>query len=116
MSEAFTRILGLNHLLTGQKVKSRRDPRDTRFLFWAILASLALVAVLFVYIWCRLSVVGMGYEISVANMERNALVEQNRRLKIEFMRLSSPRRIESIAVKELGLVHPVEGQIIRVGS
>ncbi|MFQ5353804.1 MAG: hypothetical protein ACE5DR_02555 [Thermodesulfobacteriota bacterium] len=75
-----------------------------------------LAGVLFVYIWCRLSVVEMGYEISRANMDRNALVEQNRRLKIEYMRLKSPRRIESIATEELGLVHPVEGQIIRVGK
>lgn len=85
-------------------------------MFSAILASLALVGVFFIYIWCRLTVVSMGYEISEANMERNALVEQNRRLKIEFMRLSSPRRIEPIAIEELGLVHPGPGQIVRVGK
>ncbi len=58
----------------------------------------------------------MGFEISAANADRNALVEQNRRLKIEFLQLKSPRRIESIALQDLGLVHPAPGQIIRVGK
>jgi len=116
LSQTFSRIFGLSHHLAGQRVKSSRDPRDTRFLFSAILASLALVSVLFLYIWCRLAVVGMGYEISQANTDRNALVEQNRRLKIEYLHLKSPRRIEAIAIEELGLVHPSEGQIIRVGK
>ncbi len=116
MSQTFSRIFGLSQHLAGQRVRSSRDPRDVRFLFSAILASLALIGVLFLYIWCRLTVVGMGYEISRANMDRNALVEQNRRLKIEYLRLKAPRRIEAIAVEELGLVHPGEGQIIRVGK
>ncbi len=102
--------------MKGQKVKARRSPRDMRFISSAFLVSLAIMGVLFFYIWCRLTVVSMGYEISKANMERNALVERNRRLKIDFLELKSPQRIERIAINELGLVHPSEGQIIKVGQ
>lgn len=97
-----------------KRAGARHNPRDIRFVSTAMLAAIALMAVLFLYIWCRITVVGMGYEISRANTERNALVEQNRRLKIEFMRLKAPERIERIATTELGLRHPSEGQIIRV--
>ena len=97
-----------------RRATAGHNPRDMRFIATSLLASLALMGVLFLYIWCRLTVVGMGYEISRANMERNALMEQNRRLKIEFLRLKSPERIERIAGTELGLVHPGERQIVRV--
>ncbi len=116
MSQTFIKRLGFGGSLRGQKVRARRSPRDMRFISSALLVSLALVAVLFIYIWCRLTVVSMGYEISRANMKRSALVEQNRRLKIEFMELKSPQRIERIAIKELGLVHPSDGQIVMVGK
>jgi len=116
LSHTFISRLGFGGALRGQKVKSRRNPRDMKFISSALLVSLALVAVLFIYIWCRLTVVSMGYEISKANMERSSLVERNRRLKIEFMELKSPQRIERIATNELGLVHPSEGQIVRVGK
>ena len=96
------------------RAAARHNPRDMRFIATSLLASLALMAVLFLYIWCRLTVVGMGYELSRANMERDALMERNRRLKIEYMRLKSPERIERIASTELGLVHPAESQIVRV--
>jgi len=104
---------------TGRRPRQRaslgHNPRDMRFIATSLLASLALIAVLSLYIWCRLTVVRMGYDISRANMERSTLMEENRRLKIEYMRLKSPERIERIASTELGLVHPHQHQIVRVG-
>ncbi len=121
MSHATTRRIGRGAVSKSgaargarSRAGARRNPRDIRFVSMAVLASLAVIGVLFLYIWCRLTVVSMGYDISRANMERSTLMEQNRRLKIEFMRLKSPERIERIAMTELGLVHPSEGQIIKV--
>jgi len=116
LSHAFIRILGAGRALKGQRVKARRNPRELRFISSALLAAIVIVSVLFLYIWCRLTVVSMGYEISKANMDRSALLERSRRLKIEYMELKSPQRIERIATKELGLVHPSEGQLIKVGK
>jgi len=115
LSHAFTRRMGHGKALRGQRVKARRNPRELRFISSAALVAMVIVSVLFLYIWCRLTVVSMGYEISKANKDRSALLERNRRLKIEYMELKSPQRIERIATKELGLVRPSEGQLKRVG-
>ena len=101
-------------VLTSQRVKVRRNLRDFSFLYSTVLAVLVFVGVLFLYIWCRLAVTNVGYEISMANHERDVLIEKNKRLKLEFMELKSPERIERIASRELGLVHPSGEQIIRV--
>ncbi len=101
-------------VLKSQGVKSRRNLRDTGFLYTAVLAVFILIAVFFFYIWCRLTFVSTGYEMSRANAERNVLLEKNRRLRLDFMRLKSPERIERIATRDLGLVHPMGSQIVRI--
>ncbi len=101
-------------MLGAQDVKLKRDLRDMRFLYTALLAVFLCVAVLFVYLWSRLMVVNIGYEISRADLERGALVEQNRRLRLDLERLKSPGRIEAMALRELGLVHPKKEQVINL--
>jgi len=101
-------------VLSSQAVKARRDVREWRFLLVTTAAVVALLAVFSLYIWARLTVVSLGYEISSAEAERKTLVERNSRLKVEYARLRSPERIERIATKRLGLVHPGPGQVVRV--
>ncbi|GMR04771.1 MAG: hypothetical protein BMS9Abin23_0678 [Thermodesulfobacteriota bacterium] len=114
MAHTFSKNPGFHGVLTSQEVKARRNLRDMGFLYTAVLVSFVLIGVLFIFIWCRLTVVSTGYEISRANAQRNVLLEKNRRLRVEFMKLKSPERIERIATRELGLVHPTGRQIIRV--
>jgi cell division protein FtsL len=98
----FPRVLKIQH------VKSRRDLRDMGFLYISIVFSIIIVAVVFVYLGIRLA------EISELNRSRAALVEKNRRLRVEFEKLKSPQRIERIATEELGLSYPTSEQIIRI--
>lgn len=114
MPYIFSKNPAVAGVLKSQGVKSKRNLRDTGFLYTAVLAFFILIGVLFFYIWCRLTVVSTGYEMSGANAERNALLEKNRRLRLEFTRLKSPDRIERIATRKLGLVHPTGSQIVRV--
>ncbi|HLC18498.1 MAG TPA: hypothetical protein VJM57_05740 [Thermodesulfobacteriota bacterium] len=114
MAHSATNKTGIPGVLTSQNVRVRRNLRDLSFLYSTVLAALIFISVLFLYIWCRLAVVNTGYEISSANLDRDAFIEQNKRLKFEFMELKSPERIEGIASGELGLVHPTGEQIVRV--
>lgn len=100
-------------VLTSQKVKVKRDPRDSGFLVMAAAGVVVLVAVAFVFLWSRLTVVNLGYEISAANSKRASLIEKNKRLRVEYMRLKSPERIERMAT-EMGLVYPGRDQIVEV--
>lgn len=113
MQETLTKRIGLG-VLTGQDVKVKRNVKDMSFLYVAVLAAFAAVAIIFAFLWSRLTVVNIGYEISRANTVRSSLTEQNKRLRVEFMKLKSPERIQKIAVEELGLTHPDAVQIVAV--
>ncbi len=100
-------------ILKEQNVRIRRALEDRSFLYTAVITTFLMALVILVYLWCRLTVVNLGYEISRLNMERKLALEENRRLKIELARLKSPQRIERIA-RRVGLVYPQEDQIVRV--
>ena len=101
-------------LLRGQDIRVRRDLKDFEFLYKAAFAAVMVVAVVFLFLWCRLAVIDMGYEISNLNKAGAVEREQNKRLRLELTRLKSPERIEAVAKGELGLVYPSVKQIIRV--
>ncbi len=105
---------GSGYLLKEQDVRSRRDLKDMGFLYFSISAVVIIVAVIFLYLWCRLTVVNLGYEISALNEARAVETERNKRLRVELMRLKSPERIERIAVEELGLVYASGDRIVRI--
>jgi cell division protein FtsL len=104
--------MAMSGVLIGQDVKTRRDLNDMSYLYSVLFFVLVSVLVLFGYLWARITVVQTGYAISKANTERSALVERNRRLKIDYARLKSPERIEKIASTELNLARPKAEQIV----
>lgn len=112
MPQAISKGSSLSH----QRVLVRRDLRDPTFLFSVLAAVVVVVVVTLFYLWTRLMVVNMGYEISGLNKERRGLVEENKRLKLEVLTLKSPQRIEEIARRELGLTYPGGEQIVKVES
>lgn len=114
MSQTAARKMGLTGVLTGQDVKVRRDLRDLSFLYFSVFSAFVLICVALVFLWSRMTVVNTGYEISKANSVRAGLIDQNKRLRLEFMKLKSPERIEKIASTELGLVHPTGERIINI--
>ncbi|MBI5644401.1 MAG: cell division protein FtsL [Deltaproteobacteria bacterium] len=116
MSQTLTKKVTLSGagVLTGQEVRVRRNLKDMSFLYLSILISFVLIAVASSFVWYRMSVVNLGYEISKANTLRSNLIEQNKRLRVEFMKLKSPDRIEKIASGELGLIHPAGDQILNI--
>ncbi len=63
------------------------------------------------YVWTRHQVTTWGYKISEAADRQNALRQANRELRLEAASLRSPRRVEKIARKELGLDFAKPGQI-----
>ncbi|MEK6532088.1 MAG: cell division protein FtsL [Deltaproteobacteria bacterium] len=101
-------------MLNAQDVRSRRNPRDLSFAFFSILLVFAFIVVASVFLWSRLGVVNIGYGISKANEERSALIEKNKRLRLELTRLKSPERIEKVAHEDLLLSPPTGEQIVDI--
>lgn len=79
------------------------------FTFIAIL----LVVSLF-FVWSRLQVVNLEYNISSLESRVRDLSQETKRLKLEAASLRNPVRIEQAAQSELGLRLPTPEQIIIV--
>lgn len=101
-------------VLKAQAVSVKRDLRDFTFLWAALISGGIALIVAFAFLWSRLSVVKIGYEISKADSSRLELTEKRSRLKLEYEKLKSPERVEKIAATELGLVYPTGERIVNI--
>ena len=80
----------------------------------ALIATLVVVGLLLVHVWSRHRVIKLGYEISELSEEREDLLEENRRLRIEYRLLTRGDRLEPLAKTRLGLAPPRPEQIIYI--
>jgi cell division protein FtsL len=79
---------------------------------FAIIFVLSVFAL--VYVWERVQVISVGYEIEKLKKEKDELVKENKGLQIEAATLTSPDRIEAIAGKDIGMKQAASEQIILV--
>ena len=63
-------------------------------------------------VWSRIQVIQLGYEISNTLKEERALIEANKKLRLEIATLKSYVRIEKLAVEELRMAKPKPEQVI----
>ncbi len=82
-----------------------------RILLFLVLLLFLIGGSLF-YVWSRIQVIQLGYEISNALKEERALAELNKRLRLEIATLKSYTRIEKFAVEELRMTKPKPDQVI----
>jgi cell division protein FtsL len=99
-------------LWTGIGFKSRPGGIKLNLLFLFILLILFSIGGSLFYVWSRIQVIQLGYEISNALKEERALIEANKRLRLEIATLKSYARIEKFAVEELRMAKPKPEQVI----
>lgn len=96
--------------LSGLRLRKARLIRKAgTFLLVLFLSAFALV-----YVWQRVQVIRLGYEIEGLKRQKEDLVKTNRGLQIEAATLTSPDRIETIAARDMGMKTPAENQIVMV--
>jgi cell division protein FtsL len=78
---------------------------------WIIFMTV-FIGELFLYTWCRVQNIGIGYEISKETKKHQELTALQNNLKIELATLKSPERIAKIAKNQLGLIMPTPDQTI----
>jgi cell division protein FtsL len=71
-----------------------------------------LVLVLLVSAWQHFELLRHGYQVEELQRQRTAEDDITRRLKLEIDTLKSPKRIESLATKQLHLVTPSRDEAI----
>jgi cell division protein FtsL len=73
-----------------------------------------VLAVSLFFVWSRVQVTGLEYEISQLESNLRELQHETSNLRLEAASLSSPERIERVARKELNLHLPSAEQVITV--
>ncbi len=63
------------------------------------------------YVWVRLRVVDLGYQLGKESRLAQQLDDENRRLRVTVESLKAPGRIERVARDKLGMVPPTVGEI-----
>lgn len=88
--------------------------RSRRGNLGRVLIVILVVAGLMLYVGGKVQIVHLGYQIESLEREKQGLERENRSLLIEASSLTSPARIEEIAVKRLGMVRPAKENIVVV--
>lgn len=100
--------------IDNSKVVREVDPRSSRDLWWLVAVVATLVLGLVLYAWPHLQVRQVDSERVRMSREREQLVEVNRKLRLEKASLENLKRVEQIAVRDLGLRPPAPEHLIVV--
>jgi cell division protein FtsL len=94
----------------GSFVFERSKRGNLRRLFMTLL----IIAGLLLYVGGKVKIMRLGYQIDALEREKREMERENRSLRIEASSLTSPARIEELAIKRLGMIRPSEDQIVIV--
>ncbi len=78
------------------------------------LAMIAGMTLVFAFVWERVDVVRVGYQIERLKTQKILLERERDQLQVKFSALSAPERIAKVATEKLGLVPPQQGQVFMV--
>jgi len=102
-----------NKTIDNSRLVKVADPKRAREIAMFSISLGVLFLFTMIYAWQHLSSIEYGYKIEAQKIERDALLEQNRGLRLEEASLRDPERIEQLAAK-LGLVAPQAGQVMHL--
>lgn len=100
----------VRHQHVGTKSVALRNRYIRRVV--SVLGALLLVAIVFV--WTRVRVIELGYEVTRLHHEVSLLQEQRADLSADVERLKAPARLEKIARERFGMRQPYGHEIIFV--
>lgn len=80
----------------------------------AVLLICSLIVVGLFYVWTRMQLVQIGYEIAALEKENKALKKRKEELLLEAASLQSPQELEKKARRQAGLVFPQMGKVVHV--
>jgi cell division protein FtsL len=99
-------VVRLGRPIDNSRVVRQVDPRSRREILLLILLVTVLAAGLGFYAWPALEIRRAGQAGALLDREKQRLVEENRKLRLEKASLENLRRVEEVAVRELGLKPP----------
>ena len=111
--------MGIDTIAHGEALRlSHREQKRKRGLSVLIspyfLAIILFAISIFFYLWTRVSVITLNYEIGSLSTRESALIQENRELKLQLDTIITPDNLEKIGKNELGLIYPDNSQIVPI--
>ena len=113
-SELFDAAALLPKAIDNSQIVREVDPRSMRQLVLLLVLVAALVGALVLYAWPNLELRQADLSKERLSRQRERLLEENRKLRLERAALENLKRVESIATKELGMRVPAPEDVIVV--
>ncbi len=114
MAEVISKRIAVTRVPRVQEKASPATGVDRNLVFVALVVALVFLACSLLYVWAHHQIISLGYEISKTAQEEQTLLQDNKKLRLELAGLKTPRRIESMALNDLGFVKPQKEQLIIV--
>ena len=92
--------------IDNSQVVRQVDPRSSREIWFLLVLVALLVSGLVLYAWPALQIRNTGMTTVQLSRQKERLLEENRKLRLEKAALENLRRVETIAERDLGLVIP----------
>jgi cell division protein FtsL len=105
---------GMFRPVDNSRVVREVDPRMSRDLWSLVLLIGALVMALALYAWPHFASRQTSTAVERSQQERDQLLEQNRKLKLEKAALEDLRRVEVIATRDLKMAPPPTERVVVV--
>ena len=99
-------VVRIGKPVDNSRVVRQVDPRSRREILLVILLAAVLAAFLGLYAWPALEIRRAGQAGVELDRQKQRLVEENRKLRLEKAALENLHRVDSIARKDLGLAAP----------
>ena len=92
--------------IDNSQVVRQVDPRASREIWFLLVLVALLVGGLVLYAWPALQIRNTGMTTVQLSREKERLLEENRKLRLEKASLENLKRVETIATRDLGLAPP----------
>ena len=102
----------INKRVGNEQLVREVDRKRHRELVMAGITALVLALAVLAYAWQHFEMIRIGYRVEELRIERERLFEIQRELLLERASLTSPDRVEAIAVRQLGMVRPTSSQVV----
>jgi len=78
------------------------------------IVSLIFLAIALIYVWSHVNMTKLEYQLAEEIGRREALLEEQKKLKVEIAALKAPQRIELIARSKLEMCYPERDQVVLI--
>ncbi len=114
MKDELEGVVLLPKAIRNSQVVREVDPRSSRELWGLLVLVGLLVGGLVLYAWPHMALRQTGQATEQMYRERDRLIEENRKLKLEKASIENLHRVETIATRDLGLATPAPERVVVV--